>query len=301
MVSIKDCSDPTNRRVPHEATDFHENGVDSYEPWIIPDLQGVNSNMDDDDDVAYKNNMTVNLLAKNPGLWTIENFLTSEEVDRYIELMTKNGHEKGMYGICNDPRKEHLTSQPSLNKVCFMIGETKQCEGPYQVSTCQHDVDPEDGRFVKKIQQRATNIMTVSSNEVVGLGPKLTADPYMRTAVALGGTPPQLLHDDTHDVVSFLIYLTDGGAKTIFPEPNVEIEPKRGMAVTWVNVDTNGYELQRSFHAVQAHIGPDPRMITRVSFPRELNTWTTTVKTTSEKTAPSVGNDDSSNESVLSA
>ena len=307
MVSIKDCFDPASRRRRQgdDVDDVHEfNHTSSYEPWIIPDLHSNNNNVshgdDEDEDVAYKNNnMTVKLLAKNPGLWTIENFLTSDEVDRYIELMDKNGNGKGMYGSCNDPRKEYLTSQPSLNKVCFMIGVTKQCEGPYQVSTWEHDVDPDDGMFVRKIQQRATNIMTVASKEVIGLGPKLTADPYMRTAVALGGTPPQLLHDDTHDVVTFLIYLTDGGAKTIFPEPNVEIEPKGGMAVTWINVDTDGYELQRSFHAVQAHIGPDPRMITRVSFPRELNTWTKTVNTR-KKTAPSAGDGVNSSESVSS-
>jgi hypothetical protein len=101
---------------------------------------------------------------------------------------------------------------------------------------------------------------------------KLKADNFMRTAVSFGDTPPQLLHEDKFDVMSFLIYLTDGGANTVFPFPGVTITPKKGAVAMWLNVDKDGNGLQSAFHAVQAHPSHSgERMIAKVSFPRKSN------------------------------
>jgi hypothetical protein len=102
---------------------------------------------------------------------------------------------------------------------------------------------------------------------------RLVTDSYMSTFVSTGNAPPHMLHEDNDEIVSFLMYLTDGGARTVFPGPNVTITPKKGMVAMWLNVDRDGNELQSAHHAVEAHHGDrfGDRMVVKLSFPLVTN------------------------------
>jgi len=72
------------------------------------------------------------------------------------------------------------------------------------------------------------------------------------------------LHYDKR-AITFLVYLTDGGAGTVFPNANVTIVPQKSHAYTWLNYDANGRRNPMADHAVQAHpSGAGERLI--VSF-----------------------------------
>jgi hypothetical protein len=281
-VSILDCYDPENRVNSH-----HDNQQDPdlYEPWVFPNVDAVET-----EKVYYnKNNNTISvqLLAKNPGIWTIDGFLSPQESDTLMNMIYKNGHDKGMFGVCEDPRK-HFTSKPRPNVFCFKISEDKICEGPWQISTCQHDTDPDHGTYIKMLRQRAEQLVSVQlpadyqaatgtasmrQEDALGALKKLRTDSYVLTIVSTGNTPPHMLHEDNDEVVSFLLYLTDGGARTVFPGPNVTITPKKGMVAMWLNVDRDGNELQSAHHAVEAHHGDrfGDRMVVKLSFTRATN------------------------------
>jgi hypothetical protein len=279
-VSIQDCYDSENRVDAHPD---NQQDPDLYEPWVFPNVDAVET----DKVWSNSNTTSVKLHAKNPGIWTIDGFLSPQESDTLMNMIYRNGHDKGMFGVCEDPRK-HFTSKPRPNVFCFKISEDKICEGPWQVSTCQHDSDPDDGTFIKMLRQRAEQLVSVrlSANDQVASAAtaamtfagvktmkKLVTDSYMSTFVSTGNAPPHMLHEDNDEVVSFLMYLTDGGARTVFPGPNVTITPKKGMVAMWLNVDRDGNELQSAHHAVEAHHGDrfGDRMVVKLSFPRATN------------------------------
>ena len=181
-VTINDCIDPDSRVGPDVHPDFEAH----YEPWLVPKIDGAT------------------LIAKNPGIWTIDDFLSEEEVDKFIEIMMRNG-EEGMFGPCTDAGKNPMTSQPSTNKMCYMIGPENMCEGPYHYSTCSHKTKPDDGEFIKMIQDRAQGIMSLQKE----VDFEMKHSEFFKLHRATGNTPPQLLHEDSYDIISFLIYLSD--------------------------------------------------------------------------------------------
>jgi hypothetical protein len=61
------------------------------------------------------------------------------------------------------------------------------------------------------------------------------------------------LHADGQTAISFVLYLSDGGASTLFPLANdLANIPKKGSALTWLNVNDGGNLNPKAFHAVQA-------------------------------------------------
>jgi hypothetical protein len=50
-----------------------------------------------------------------------------------------------------------------------------------------------------------------------------------------------------------VVYLSDGGAATLFPNIGLSIVPKKGMVATWLNMDKEGNHNPKADHAVQAH------------------------------------------------
>jgi hypothetical protein len=121
-----------------------------------------------------------------------------------------------------------------------------------------------------------TEMAAATTTTFAGVGTTMTrlvTDSYMSTFVSTGNAPPHMLHEDNDEIVSFLMYLTDGGARTVFPGPNVTITPKKGMVAMWLNVDRDGTELHTAHHAVEAHHGDrfGDRMVVKLSFPRATN------------------------------
>ena len=104
-------------------------------------------------------------------------------------------------------------------------------------------VQKEDADFIISLQDKAKAMWDTDI--------ELT-HPYAKFQRTSGGTTPMHLHHDKR-AMTFLMYLTDGGAGTIFPNANVTIVPKKGPAFTWLNYDKDGRRNTMADHAVQAH------------------------------------------------
>jgi hypothetical protein len=85
-----------------------------------------------------------------------------------------------------------------------------------------------------------------------------------------GGSAHSILHHDLDaeslneesDTVGFatvttIIYLTDGGAATYFPVPQILVTPEKGAALTWLNVNADGSSRHSALHGVQAAADDD--------------------------------------------
>ena len=183
-----------------------------------------------------KNSSGAMLLAADPGIWTIENFLSVSEMEDLFELVDKYGHGLDLFGSCFG---YDTSPHPSTNKVCMKISSETVCPGPYH--KCTHDTEPEDAVLVNNILDKV--------NQVWSFGE--TSSPFIKFQLSMGGTPAVSYHAD-YFPVTFLVYLHEGGASTVFPNVNVEIQPKKGMAVMFLNQYSNGRRNPKADHAVQA-------------------------------------------------
>ena len=209
------------------------------------------------------------LLASDPGIWTVDNFLTNEESNKLIDMLKKNGHEKGLFGPCSDPelQEEGHPHFESPNRHCFkMSPETlhnelfykkAQLADPDSVhkghlafdsydcgeSGCSAETDPEDGAFLASIMTKVKDLWSTDVN------PR----PHVSVVLVTGTAMPLQLHDDTDILASFVLYLSNGGAATVFPEAGVTIVPRKGTLAMWLNMDENGDMNPMAQHAVQAH------------------------------------------------
>lgn len=220
FVTHQECFHPSNQLPAEEVDVIQADG--HYEPWTSPS-GGT-------------------LLASNPGLWSIENFLNEEETERLIGLVNKYGEDLGLFGPCKHDMRHPVNAHPSRAKVCFKISPENVCEGPYDISECASDTLPEDAAFVEELRNRFRDMWSV----------KVNPNPYIKFQRAEGGTPPVDLHMDNEKSISFVLYLQDDGAKTIFPHANVTIAPKTGTATTWLNMYPDGRRNPMADHAVQA-------------------------------------------------
>ena len=226
-VTEGECLNPDNQKKNVSQTDMdvyrHE-----VEPWAFPMIEGAT------------------LLASDPGIWSIDEFLTQEESDKLLELMKRNGQDKGLFGPCT--HKSHSTNpHPNENKVCFKISTEHACEGPYNYSDCDAEVDPQDSALVDTIIKRFNSMWSVP----------VESQSYLKFHHSQGDTPPVDLHLDAKVSISFVLYLQDGGAATWFPFANnddgLSYVPKKGSALAWLNVHSNRSIIPTAYHAVQAH------------------------------------------------
>jgi hypothetical protein len=229
-VPYEDCIHADHREV--NPLDHDEN----YEPWIVP--------VDDD----FK------LLAKNPGIWVKENFLTEEETQGLLDLYRKSD-EKGLLAPCVE---DVVTdSQTAVNKDCFRVSPEVICTSTHDDSACDHYPDSEEGALLETIIQKAKNAISVD----------LPVDSFMPFYVARGNTPPQLLHEDVFDVITYVVYLSDGGGATVFPAADVAITPKKGAAAMWLNFHKDGSTNTKAFHGVGAQpLGIGERIVALIEF-----------------------------------
>jgi hypothetical protein len=233
VVPYLDCIDPKNQI----ASPIQQ------EPWVVPTI-----------------NDGVELLAHDPGLFSIENFLNEKEVEDLVSLMHNIGEERGMFGPCANYELGPTSSQPSINKKCFKMSPSFICEGPYQFSTCAHSSPTQDGATIAHLQEKVH----------ASLSRDLEISPFVKFQLSTGNTPPVGLHEDIHEVLTFLIYLSDGGAPTVFPGVEVEITPKKGTAIMWTNVLEDGTPNTNAFHAVKAHAeGEGERTVAILTVERE--------------------------------
>ena len=127
------------------------------------------------------------------------------------------------------------------------------CQGPFENTDCRHETEEEHGVFVEAVLQKVKDVWSAD----------MEMYPYIEFQVSTGSTPPILLHEDTA-AITMMLYLSDGGAKTVFPKPNVAIEPKKGTLSLWLNVDGESRPNVNAFHAVQAHPDHSGERITAI-------------------------------------
>jgi hypothetical protein len=219
----QECFDPANQMSSDQ--DQNNGELENYEPWIIPSTEGGI------------------LLAANPGIWSFESFLKEDEIDRLLKLVNKYGNDLQMFGPCKHEKRHPSNAHPMEGKVCFKISPEHVCDGPYDISDCALKTDLEDAAFMSDLLSKFKDMWPI------GVDPY----PYAKFQLARGGTPPVDLHMDNEKIVSFVLYLTDGGASMIFPSANVSVTPKKGTAHTWLNMYEDGSRNPMSDHAVQAH------------------------------------------------
>ena len=191
---------------------------------------------------AYPLAEKTNLIASNPGIWSIENFLDQNEIDMLIGIANKYGHDLDMFGPCRDEKKDMLNAHPGQGKECFKISPQNVCDGPYGISKCDTDTQLEDAPFINSLMKKVKNVWKTN----------MDPHPYAKFQLTSGGTGPMHLHYDRR-AITFIFYVNDGGAGTIFPNANITLTPKRGLAYTWLNYDENGRRNTMADHMVQAN------------------------------------------------
>ena len=234
-ASHEDCMDPNNWASEEErelamdsghcdlSGSAHPNVLDD-EPWLIPSAGNAK------------------LLAANPGIWTVDNFLDQSELHRVATLIEKYGINGEMFGPCKTDSPTDSSPHPRSGKECFKISPETVCAGPYSICPRIVGTDGEDAVFLQHLFDKVNKVLQL---------PK-PIDSNIKIQNSFGGTPPVDLHVDPQ-VLTFNVYLSDGGANIIFPNADVQVTPKAGMALTFLNHHKGGYRNPMADHAVQAH------------------------------------------------
>ena len=232
-VGIAACTDTDNYIDGHDADDKEGDDKSALslhdeedpQPWGHPNTT-----------------MSGTMLAANPGIWLFEDFLNEDEIQGLLQLSKKYGDESEYYGPCQREGKIQLNAHPNVGKTCFKISSQRVCEGPYQTSKCDGQTDAADRALIDSLIKKVQMVWSTNIDPY----------PYIKFQRTNGGTTPMHLHYDRR-TITFIMYLSEGGAGTIFPRVNVTIPPKVGMASTWMNYDRSGKRNPQADHAVQAH------------------------------------------------
>lgn len=243
QVTHAECFNPDNEHLSSVSFSSLEHTLGS-EASLMTSPQGVEST----------------LLASNPGIWSVANFVSEDELDRILQMVEKYGTGHGLWGPCKDPNSQFVNAHPVEGKVCFKISHEYACEAPYKsdLATCDTKTDPADSIFVADLISRFESMWSDLAH--------LTVFPFLKFQLSEGGTPPVDLHSD-RTFVTMVLNLSDGGASTVFPRANVTITPEKGMASTFIGTYENGYRNPHADHAVQAHpANAEKRLVMLFSF-----------------------------------
>ena len=238
-LSMSECLNSNNNRYLYDDEDeedvvedekLDEERYDKLLPsWASPNISTIM-------------NGGIQLLASNPGIWYHDNFLNKNEIASMQYLSNKYGKEMGMYGPCRYAN-HRMNAHPNSGKQCFKMSTEKVCNGPYRSSKCDGTVtNPKDSAIVERLFQKVQSLWSTT----------IDPEPHIKFQLTDPGTIPMHLHHD-HRTITFMIYLTNGGAGTVFPNVNVTIPPKAGAAATWLNYNQDGKRNPLADHAVQAH------------------------------------------------
>jgi hypothetical protein len=170
---------------------------------------------------------TAELIAKNPGIWKIQDFIDPNLVQRMLETFAYDER----FERCNGEPHEHLKC-----KQCFRLSLSSSRE-------------TEEKELIHELIQKIKDLWPSGNTQRDYLY-------VQRTEPDCDGT---LVHKDVteHDfsksaTATIVFYLSDGGAGVFFPTSNVIIPPKAGMAVTWLNVHEDGSHNKAAEHGIQA-------------------------------------------------
>ena len=169
------------------------------------------------------------ILATNPGIWTIGSFLTDEEVDKLAHLYQEHGTNAG-------------------DNPCSRFDHSIQCRRITSDNFLEIHGNHEDHEFFMNVKAK-----------VQALWPEF--NPVEKTQffdVPEGKQAPFHYRWQQHGRVATVnIFLTDDddqGGKYVFPLTGNEVttvSPKKGMALTWLNVDADGAYTKKAVNGLQ--------------------------------------------------
>jgi hypothetical protein len=167
------------------------------------------------------------LIASNPGIWKMPDFLDHIIVQRMLETFT------------NDERFERCIGE---------IHEHLKCKQCFKLSP-SNSLDADEVELVQELIERSKNLWPSENQQ----------RDYLYVQRTEGDCDATLLHRDTSDhdlskspTATVAFYLSDGGAGVFFPEIDVIVPPEAGMALTWLNVRQDGSDNPAAWHGVQA-------------------------------------------------
>ena len=272
MSTYEECFDDRNQMDSSTTTTTSSSLMDDKKsknlPWMVPN--------DDYDSV---------MVASNPGIWKFENFVTEEQVQQLLDIMYRYGQGEGgdgqddamnnknsMFGPCSYEDDNSIEGQ----KFCMNVSPTQVCQGHSHYTTphCVANQKSNDQFLVQHILSKLQMIWSSSNNNNINYEvpySTMDPDPFVQFQLTKGGTLPVDFHPDMDSRMTVVLYLTNGGAKTIFPHANLTITPQMGNAYMWLNIDPKGNMNPMSFHGVQAHpVDAEDRVTLVMIFPFEF-------------------------------
>ena len=192
-------------------------------------LRGNWEDVDCDPWVYPTTDKEAKMLATNPGIWTIGSFLTNEEVDKLAHLYQEHGTNAG-------------------DNPCSKLDHSIQCRRITPDNFLEIHGNQEDHEFFMNVMAK-----------VQALWPEF--NPVEKTQffdVPEGKQAPFHYRWQQHGRVATVnIFLTDDddqGGKYVFPLTGNEVStvsPKKGMALTWLNVDADGAYTKKAVNGLQ--------------------------------------------------
>lgn len=192
------------------------------------------------------------LLADDVGLWVLPDFLNSMQVQELLEAIEES---KPLFWDCYE---HHCAFRPGL-QAC-LNEPTKRSSVQPMGKDCLLVTDP----VKKKLSDSSQAVWLDLDQRLQSLWPHYVYTSPFFVQSQQGSTGSFKYHVDGDNLnmhekvlspVSIVIYLTDGGSKTVFPYANstgIAVTPKAGTAITFYNIDTDNKPLRISAHGVQA-------------------------------------------------
>ncbi|KAK6589230.1 prolyl 4-hydroxylase alpha subunit [Cryptosporidium xiaoi] len=185
----------------------------------------------------------------NPEIFVVPNALTFEECDNIIELI-RDRLEASKVSISRNSEKPNSSSEGNDNNCNTNEGYKKEedMDDEFCKSTTAC-INPEETNLIKEIEGRLGLLVDSNTQHMEPiLVHKYSVNDYIKEH-----------HDGdtrTHTIAVFLSDVENGG-ELDFPYAGIRIKPKKGFAVVWPNIDSQGKLDYTTVHAVNKIQRPD--------------------------------------------
>lgn len=184
---------------------------------------------------------------------TIDNFLTEEECKEIISLIEQNNQRSSIAG---EEKNTRIITKSRTSNTSFLSNKNT---------------------IVNAIKQKISKILNIDTKQIESLqGIKYISGQYFlphRDGYE-GIRKENLTKESGNRIWSLLIYLNEDyeGGETGFPLLNLDIKPKKGMALMWHNLRENGDLLDESLHEGKLVVSGTKYIITTCIREREFTT-----------------------------
>lgn len=184
---------------------------------------------------------------------TVDNFLTEEESKEVIFLIEQNNQRSSIAG---EEKNTRIITKSRTSNTSFLSNKNIT---------------------VNLIKEKISKILNIDTKQIESLqGIKYISGQYFlphRDGYE-GIRKENLTKESGNRIWSLLIYLNEDyeGGETGFPLLNLDIKPKKGMALMWHNLRENGDLLDESLHEGKLVVSGTKYIITTCIREREFTT-----------------------------